>query len=108
MASWKGRALWVPLRPRADSRAGLNTDQAYACPMERCTDRAAGGTSQRLQPGGATGGLMIRTIGTGRPVGKEPKLKGRPYAVSGKQGATNGRFRPMNGRERPLRCAVAR
>ncbi|GLH96844.1 hypothetical protein Pa4123_21180 [Phytohabitans aurantiacus] len=27
---------------------------AYACPMQRCTDRAAGGISHRLYPGGAT------------------------------------------------------
>jgi hypothetical protein len=28
MPSWNGRALWVPLRSSADSREGLNTDQA--------------------------------------------------------------------------------
>ncbi|GAB2832371.1 hypothetical protein GCM10027091_73540 [Streptomyces daliensis] len=54
MPSWKGSALAVPERWRADSRAGLKTLHAYACPMERCTESAAGGTSQRLQPAGAT------------------------------------------------------
>src|SRR5690348_7690476 len=32
----------------------LNTLKAYACPMHRCTQRAAGGTIQRLKPGPAT------------------------------------------------------
>src|ERR1700722_3205519 len=32
----------------------LKVENAYACPIERCTARAAGGTKNRLKPGGAT------------------------------------------------------
>src|SRR5579862_3333385 len=32
----------------------LKVENAYACPIERCTARAAGGTKNRLNPGGAT------------------------------------------------------
>src|SRR5690242_17595281 len=54
MPSWKGRALCVPDSWSADSSGGLNTLHAYACPIARWTESAAGGTSHRLQPGSAT------------------------------------------------------
>src|SRR5688572_18479259 len=40
----------------------LKTENAYACPIERCTASAAGGTSQRLKPGGAMEWRRSRTF----------------------------------------------
>ncbi|GAA4516562.1 hypothetical protein GCM10023191_087740 [Actinoallomurus oryzae] len=54
MASWNGSALPFPERFIEDSSGGLKTLQAYAWPMERWIDNAAGGISQRLHEGGAT------------------------------------------------------
>src|SRR5688572_1040058 len=42
----------------------LKTLNAYACPIERCTARAAGGTSHRLKPGGA-----IECVRSRKPMG---------------------------------------
>src|ERR1700677_40161 len=39
--------------PRTLVSGRLNVENAYACPMERCTASAAGGTKKRLYPGGA-------------------------------------------------------
>src|SRR5712672_1131424 len=44
-------ADWV--MPMARDSGTLNTLIAYAWPMQRCIASAAGGTSQRLYPGGA-------------------------------------------------------
>jgi hypothetical protein len=54
MPSSNGITESVPLIPSDFSRAGLNTLHECTCPIARCTDRAAGGTNQRLQPAGAT------------------------------------------------------
>ena len=56
MASWNGMAVTVPLSPRASGceMAFLNTLQAYAEPIARWMDRAAGGINQRLHSGVAT------------------------------------------------------
>src|SRR5262245_10372844 len=54
MPTVNGRALSVPEMSRAPSRGFLKTLHEYAAPIDRCIDNAAGGTSQRLQPGGAT------------------------------------------------------
>src|SRR5690348_11413972 len=45
-------AVW--LAPKWAISEFLYTLVAYAWPMQRCTDRAAGGMSQRLYPSGAT------------------------------------------------------
>ncbi|GGU52446.1 hypothetical protein GCM10010289_85790 [Streptomyces violascens] len=42
----------MPDRWSEDSRGGLKTLQAYAWPMARWMESAAGGTSQRLHPWG--------------------------------------------------------
>src|SRR5437899_732510 len=56
MPSVNGRALSVPaqLLPLSSVllKGSLNTLHAYAWPIARWMDRAAGGISQRLQPGG--------------------------------------------------------
>src|SRR6185436_13491645 len=44
----------VRVMPRRRLIGKLNTDRAYAWPMHIWMARAAGGTSQRLYPGGAT------------------------------------------------------
>src|SRR5918997_5544505 len=53
-----GRAVSVPAAGLPWSivaaRGFLKTLQAYACPIARWIDRAAGGISHLLQPGGAT------------------------------------------------------
>jgi hypothetical protein len=40
--------------PSAFASGFLNTLKPYTCPMHMCTAMAAGGTSQRLNPGWAT------------------------------------------------------
>ena len=50
-------AEWVT--PIAWLSGMLKTLNAYACPIERWMARAAGGTSQRLKPGGAT--VLLRS-----------------------------------------------
>src|SRR4029079_1152269 len=40
--------------PRARVRGSQNTLKPYAIPIDRCVASAAGGTSHRLNPGGAT------------------------------------------------------
>src|SRR5580658_1526529 len=45
----------------------LNTLKAYACPMQRCTHRAAGGTIQRLKPGPAMVRLPSKKLITPLP-----------------------------------------
>src|SRR5439155_1006829 len=54
IASWNGSELSVPDRPSDFSSGVLNTLHAYAWPIDRWTDSAAGGISQRLQFSGAT------------------------------------------------------
>jgi hypothetical protein len=44
----------VCVTPTALVRGIQNTENPYAMPMQRCTQSAAGGTSQRLNPGPAT------------------------------------------------------
>ena len=46
--------------PRSFDIGKLNTLKAYACPMHRWMQRAAGGTNQRLNPGRATVWLLSR------------------------------------------------
>src|SRR5918993_3192348 len=60
--SWPGTCFVTPMICVSGI---LNTENAYACPMERCTASAAGGTSQRLNPGGA-----IECWRSGKTMGK--------------------------------------
>src|SRR4051794_7927655 len=62
MASWNGSALPVPDSLSEDSSGGLKTLHAYAWPMARWIDSAAGGTSQRLHDGGATVRVLSRKL----------------------------------------------
>src|SRR5262245_31729257 len=55
--SVNGSALATPEMPSPASNGGLNTLHAYAWPIDRWIDSAAGGMSQRLHPGRA----MIRS-----------------------------------------------
>src|SRR5688572_22024427 len=48
--SWPGTCFVTPMTCVSGI---LNTLNAYAWPIDRCTASAAGGTSQRLNPGGA-------------------------------------------------------
>jgi hypothetical protein len=52
--SVNGSALATPEMPRPFSSGALNTLHAYAWPIARWIDSAAGGINQRLHPGGAT------------------------------------------------------
>jgi hypothetical protein len=54
MPTVNGSALSVPEMSSAPSRGFLKTLHEYAAPIDRCIASAAGGTSQRLHPGGAT------------------------------------------------------
>src|SRR5690606_35955048 len=62
IASEKIQPSWVSfqssgvdsLMPSSFVIGRLNTLNAYACPMHRCTQSAAGGTIHRLNPGPAT------------------------------------------------------
>ncbi|GAS95039.1 uncharacterized protein RMCC_2005 [Mycolicibacterium canariasense] len=57
-----GKALSVPEMPSAPSSGFLNTLHEYAAPTDRWMDRAAGGTSQRLHPGGATMRARLKNV----------------------------------------------
>ncbi len=48
MAIEKMTAIGVPWVPKWSCNGVLKTLNAYTCPMDRCTARAAGGMSQRL------------------------------------------------------------
>ncbi|GGP06014.1 hypothetical protein GCM10012278_27710 [Nonomuraea glycinis] len=93
MPSWNGRALIVPDRPREDSNGGLNTLHAYACPIAKWTDRAAGGISQRLQPGGATVRERSRKAGVNGDRAGEIISPDMPYTVCGEQSAVETEMR---------------
>ena len=84
----------------------MNTLQAYAWPIERWTDRAAGGTSQRLQPGGATvrdrsrnPGVMDRTIGSGDADGQRRDTGFRRLYADCDQGGVAAGVEPNEGVE---------
>ena len=47
-----GKNFWI--------KGSLITENAYTCPIDRWTARAAGGTSHRLKPGGAMVWLRSR------------------------------------------------